>query len=144
MSKKYQSKTKRSNQKYLKAKNFLPSGVSYFIRYFDPYPFYTKYAKGSTLIDIDGNDYIDFWLGHYALILGHSHPEVIEAVTQQIQSGTHYGTCHELEIIFAEQVIKMVPSTEMIRYSNSGTEAVMYAIRLARTYTNRKKIVKFF
>jgi len=125
-----------------KAKRVLPSGVSYFLRYFNPYPFYATTAKGSKIVDVDGNDYIDFWLGHYALILGHSPPEIVSAVRQQIENGTHYGICHELEITLAEQVVKMIPSAEMIRFTNSGTEAAMYATRLARTYTNREKIVK--
>lgn len=138
----YVSKTSKSKQMHKKAKRVLPSGVSYFLRYFDPYPFYAATAKGSKIVDVDGNDYIDFWLGHYALILGHSPPEIVNAVRQQIENGTHYGTCHELEIILAEQVVKMIPSAEMIRFTNSGTEAAMYATRLARTYTNREKIVK--
>jgi len=135
-------KTSKSEQMYKRAKKILPSGVSYFLRYFDPYPFYTARAKGSKIVDVDGNEYIDFWLGHYALILGHSPPEIVKAVKQQIENGTHYGTCHELEITLAEQVVKMIPSAEMIRFTNSGTEAVMYATRLARTYTNQEKIVK--
>ena len=142
MSSRYISKTPKSEQNYKRAKKVLPSGVSYFLRYFDPYPFYTARAKGSKIVDVDGNEYIDFWLGHYALILGHSPPEVVKAVKQQIENGTHYGTCHELEIALAEQVVKMIPSAEMIRFTNSGTEASMYATRLARTYTNREKIVK--
>jgi len=142
VSNRYLSKTSKSEQIYKRAKKVLPSGVSYFLRYFDPYPFYTARAKGSKIVDVDGNEYIDFWLGHYALILGHSPPEVVKAVKQQIENGTHYGTCHELEITLAEQVVKMIPSAEMIRFTNSGTEATMYATRLARTYTNREKIVK--
>ena len=138
----YVSKTSKSKHMHKKAKQVLPSGVSYFLRYFDPYPFYTAMAKGSKIVDVDGNDYIDFWLGHYALILGHSPPEIVNAVRQQIENGTHYGTCHELEITMADQVVKMIPSAEMIRFTNSGTEAAMYATRLARTYTNREKIAK--
>jgi len=138
----YTSKTPKSEQMYKRAKRVLPSGVSYFLRHFDPYPFYTTRAKGSKIVDVDGNEYIDFWLGHYALILGHSPPKVVKAVKQQIENGTHYGTCHELEIALAEQIVKMVPSAEMIRFTNSGTEATMYATRLARTYTKREKIVK--
>jgi len=142
VSNRYISKTSKSKQLYERAKRVLPSGVSYFLRYFDPYPFYTARAKGSKIVDVDGNEYIDFWLGHYVLILGHSPPEVVKAVKQQIENGTHYGTCHELEIALAEQIVKMVPSAEMVRFTNSGTEAIMYAIRLARTYTKREKIVK--
>ena len=143
MMKQYISKTSTSKELYERAKQFLPSGVSYVIRHFEPYPFYTKMAKGSKLIDVDENEYVDFWIGHLALILGHSPEPVIEAVKRQIESGTHFGTCHPLEIELAEEVAKLVPCAEMIRYTNTGTEAAMYAIRLARAFTRRKKIVKF-
>jgi len=143
MFEKYVSKTAKSKALYERARKVLPAGVSYGIRYFEPYPFYTAKAKGSKLYDVDGNEYIDFWLGHTALILGHNPPTVIDAVKRQLESGTHYGTCHELEIMLAEQVAKMVSSAEMARFSNSGTEANMYATRLARAYTGRSKIAKF-
>jgi len=140
--KSYISKTSRSRKLYDRAKKFLPAGVSYFIRHFEPYPFYTKEARGSKIVDIDGNEYIDFWMGHYSLILGHSPPEVVKAVRDQIDKGFHYGTSHELEVAMAEQIVKMVPSAKMVRFTNSGTEAAMYATRLARAYTDREKIVK--
>jgi glutamate-1-semialdehyde 2,1-aminomutase len=139
----YVSKTPNSRVLYERAKKVLPGGVSYGIRYFEPYPFYTSRAKGSKLYDVDGNEYVDFWLGHTALILGHGHPIVMDAVRKQLQKGTHYGTCHELEVKLAEQVAKMVPSAEMTRFTNSGTEANMYAARLARAHTGRKKVAKF-
>ncbi|MCS7114276.1 MAG: aspartate aminotransferase family protein [Nitrososphaerota archaeon] len=139
----YVPKTLRSKALYERAKKVLPAGVSYAIRHFEPYPFYTARAKGSKLYDVDGNEYIDFWLGHTALILGHSPPAVMKAVKKQLEKGTHYGTAHELEIALAEQVTKMIPSAEMVRFTNSGTEANMYAVRLARTYTGRSKIAKF-
>jgi glutamate-1-semialdehyde 2,1-aminomutase len=128
---------------YERAKRVLPAGVSYGIRYYEPYPFYTARAHGCKLYDVDGNVYVDFWLGHTALILGHSPPEVMEAVKSQLENGTHYGTCHELEISLAEQIARMVPSVKMIRFTNSGTEANMYAIRLARTHSGKSKIAKF-
>ncbi len=143
MSDSYASKTQKSKELYERAKKFLPAGVSYAIRHFEPYPFYTAKAKGSKLFDVDGNEYVDFWLGHTALILGHSPPAVVEAVRRQLENGTHYGTSHELEIKLAEQIVKMVPSAEMVRFTNSGTEATMYATRLARTYTSRNRIAKF-
>jgi len=143
MSKEYVSKTSKSKALYERAKKVLPAGVSYGIRYFEPYPFYTAKAKGSKLYDVDGNEYIDFWLGHTALILGHSPPAVVEAVKRQFENGTHYGTSHELEIELAEQVVKMVSGAEMVRFTNSGTEANMYATRLARACTRRSKIAKF-
>jgi glutamate-1-semialdehyde 2,1-aminomutase len=139
----YTSKTRKSKELHERAKTVLPAGVSYAIRHFEPYPFYTARAKGSKLFDVDGNEYVDFWLGHTALILGHSPPAVVEAVKKQLENGTHYGTSHELEIKLAEQIVKIVPSAEMVRFTNSGTEANMYATRLARAYTDRSKIAKF-
>ena len=143
MLEKYVSKTSKSKALYERARKVLPAGVSYGIRYFEPYPFYTAKAKGSKLYDVDGNEYIDFWLGHTALILGHSPPAVVNAVKRQLENGTHYGTSHELEIKLAEQVVKMVSGVKMVRFTNSGTEANMYATRLARACTGRSKIAKF-
>jgi len=137
------SKTKKSKGLYERAKRVLPAGVSYILRFMEPYPFYTDWARGSKLVDVDGNEYIDFWMGHHALIFGHSPPKVMREVRRQLGRGTHYGTCHELEIALAEQVMKMMKSAEMTRFTNSGTEANMYATRLARTYTGRDKIAKF-
>jgi len=139
----YTSKTPKSKALHERAKKVLPGGVSYGIRFFEPYPFYTMRAEGSKLYDVDGNEYVDFWLGHTALILGHSPPAILKAVKKQLENGTHYGTPHELEIELAEQIAKMVPTAEMTRFTNSGTEANMYATRLARAYTGRKKIAKF-
>jgi len=139
----YVSKTPTSRVLYGRAKKVLPAGVSYGIRYFEPYPFFTAKARGSKLYDVDGNKYVDFWLGHAALILGHSPKEVVKAVKKQLENGTHYGTSHEMEIALAEQVVKMVPSVEMVRFTNSGTEANMYATRLARAFTGRDMIAKF-
>jgi glutamate-1-semialdehyde 2,1-aminomutase len=143
VSKEYISKTPKSKVLYERAKKALPAGVSYGIRYFEPYPFYTAKAKGSKLYDVDGNEYIDFWLGHTALILGHGPTAIVKAVKEQLEDGTHYGTSHELEVQLAEEVEKIVPNVEMTRFTNSGTEANMYATRLARAYTCRDKIAKF-
>ncbi len=139
----YASRTPKSRALYERARRVLPGGVSYGIRYFEPYPFYTAKARGSKLYDVDGNEYVDFWLGHTTLILGHSPPAVVQAVEKQLRNGTQYGTSHELEVLLAEQVAKMVPGAEMTRFTNSGTEANMYATRLARAYTRRDKIAKF-
>ena len=143
MPKDYYSKTPRSRAVYQRAGRVLPAGVSYFIRYFEPYPFYINWAKGSRIRDVDGNSYIDFWMGHYAHILGHSPPHIVEAVKSQIEHGTHYGVCHELEVVLAEKIVRMVPCAEMVRFSCSGTEAAMYATRLGRAYTGRRKVLKF-
>jgi glutamate-1-semialdehyde 2,1-aminomutase len=87
--------------------------------------------------------YTDYWLGHGALLLGHAPKKIIDAVNHQIQSGTHFGYAHLREIELAELVVEMVPSAELVRFTNSGTEANMYAVRLARAYTGRTKIAKF-
>jgi glutamate-1-semialdehyde 2,1-aminomutase len=137
------SKTPKSRKLYERAKRVLPAGVSYFLRYVEPYPFYAARAKGSRLWDEDGNEYIDFWIGHYSLILGHSPTKVMREVKRQIDKGSHYGTAHVLEIALAEQVTKMVPTARMVRFTSSGTEASMYATRLARAVTGRDLVCKF-
>jgi len=143
MSEQYLRKTSRSKQAYEKAKKLFPAGVSYKIRFIEPYPFCVTNAKGSKLFDIDGNTYTDYWCAHFALILGHRHPKVVEAVKEQVEKDFHYGVTHELEAKLAEQIVRMVPSAQLIRFAGSGTEANMYAVRLARTYTGRTGIGKF-
>jgi glutamate-1-semialdehyde 2,1-aminomutase len=136
---------KKSNSEisYSKAKKLMPGGVNSPVRAFEPYPFFTSYAEGSRLHDIDGNAYIDYCLAYGPLILGHSNPRIIEAVRTQIDKGTLYGTPTEIEVELAELITKLVPSIEMLRLVNTGTEATMHAIRLARGYTGRNKIIKF-
>jgi len=143
MSEKYVKRTRRSRQMYERAKKIFPAGISYRIRFVEPYPFYLARAKGSKIYDIDGNKYTDYWCAHFALILGHSHPKVVGAVREQAEKDLHYGLSHELELKLAEQIMKMMPSAQLIRFTGSGTEANMYAVRLARTYTHRTRIGKF-
>lgn len=142
LSNEYKRKTPKSYALYEKAKKLLPGGISYAIRYLSPYPFYVLRAKGPYVWDVDGNLYLDYWVGHGALILGHAPDEVLGKVEEQLRQGTHYGFEHELELELAELITKLVPNVEMVRFTNSGTEANMYAIRLARAYTKRKYIVK--
>jgi glutamate-1-semialdehyde 2,1-aminomutase len=125
------------------AKALLPGGTSYPIRYFEPYPFQAARAKGSRLFDVDGNEFTDYWCTHFAMILGHSHPLVVAALKEQLEKGYHFGVAHEKEIELADLVTKTIPSARMVRFTNSGTEANMYAVRLARTYTKKEKIGKF-
>ncbi|HVP40794.1 MAG TPA: aminotransferase class III-fold pyridoxal phosphate-dependent enzyme, partial [Candidatus Krumholzibacteriaceae bacterium] len=139
----YEKKRTKSKRLYARAKKVLPAGVSYFIRYFEPYPFYVSHARGSKIHDVDSNTYIDFWMGHYTHILGHNPTAIRRAVQKQLEKGIHLGVCHELEVALAEQVVKMVPSAKMVRFTNSGTEASMYATRLARAHTGKDKVVKF-
>jgi len=134
---------KDSHGLYERALNVLPAGVSYKIRFMEPYPFYVDSAHGSKLIDIEGNEYTDYWCTHFSMILGHADPKVKSALVKQLDKGWNYGLAHELEVRHAELVKRCVPSVEMIRFTNSGSEANMYAIRLARTCTKRTMIAKF-
>jgi glutamate-1-semialdehyde 2,1-aminomutase len=138
----YIKRTRKSKKLFDRANKVLPGGVSYAIRALPPYPFYINHAKGVKLFDVDGNIYTDYWVGHGALILGHAHDLLIEAVTKQLPNGTHFGFSHEHEIDLAEKVIRHIPSAEMIRFTNSGTEANMYGTRIARAYTGRNKMLK--
>lgn len=120
-----------------------PSGLTHDTRRFDPFPLYVDRAQGSRKWDADGNELIDYVMGHGALILGHGHPAVVAAVTEQMARGTHYGASHRLEIEWAKQIIDLIPSGEKVRFHSSGTEATMMAIRLARAFTGRTKLIKF-
>ena len=104
-------------------------------RKLDPYPLYVARAKGPLKWDVDGNQYVDYFGGHGALLLGHNHPAVLEAMHAQLDRGTHYGACHELEVRWADLVCSMVPSAERVRFTSSGTEATLMALRLARAAT---------
>jgi len=139
----YAGRTPRSRGLFEEARRILPGGVSYSIRYFDPHPFYVSAARGQKIWDVDGNEYTDYWMGHGALIMGHAYPPVIEAVREQLEQYLHVGFSHEWEVRLAKQVARMVDSVELFRFTNSGTEAAMYAIRLARAFTRKKYIGKF-
>jgi glutamate-1-semialdehyde 2,1-aminomutase len=133
----------KSERLFAKAKTLIPGGVNSPVRAFSPYPFFTKCAKGSRLVDVDGNEYIDYCMGYGPLILGHAHPHVVRAVREQLENGTLFGTPSEQEVELAELICKLVPSAEMVRLVTTGAEATMSAIRVARGFTRKKKIVKF-
>ena len=136
-------KLTRSEELFERAKKLIPGGVNSPVRAYPPYPFFTKRAKGSHIFDVDNNEYVDYCLGYGPLILGHAHPEIIKAVEVQLETGSLYGTPTEQEVVFAELVSEVVPSAEMVRLVSTGGEATMSAIRAARGYTGKKKIVKF-
>jgi glutamate-1-semialdehyde 2,1-aminomutase len=121
----------------------IPGGITHDSRHLTPFPLYVNRAEGPRKWDVDGREYIDYWMGHGALFLGHAHPSLVEAVTRQVARGTHYGACHDLEVEWAEWITRLVPSAELVRFTMSGTEATHLAIRLARAATGRPKIVKF-
>jgi glutamate-1-semialdehyde 2,1-aminomutase len=139
----YREQFPRSAELYERACGLFPSGVTHDGRYLKPFPPYVERAAGSKKHAVDGHEIIDYWMGHGALLLGHSHPAVVEAVQRQMSLGTHYGACHELEIEWGEWVRRLVPSAEMVRFTNSGTEATLMALRVARIVTNRAKVLKF-
>ncbi len=136
----------RSEDLYSRAQQLMPAGVNSPVRAFRAVggvPFYIASAKGAFLTDVDGNRYIDYVCSWGALILGHSHPSVVRAIREALARGTSYGAPHEGEILLAEEIVQTLPWVEMLRFVNSGTEAVMSAVRLARSATGRPKIVKF-
>mgnify|MGYP005851242245 CR=1 FL=1 len=132
-----------SQRLHRRASPVLPSGVTHDARYMRPFPLYAERAQGSRKWDVDGLEYVDYVMGHGALLLGHNHPVVTEAVAGQVTRGTHYGASHELEVRWAELVTEIVPSAEMVRFTSSGTEATLMALRLARAHTGKPAVLKF-
>jgi glutamate-1-semialdehyde 2,1-aminomutase len=110
---------------------------------FGKYPIFMERGRGSRIFDVDGNEYIDWMMAFGALPLGHAHPEVVEAIAEAAASGAHFATATPVELEVAEMIQRMVPNAERVRFANTGTEAVMAAIRLARGVTGRPKILKF-
>lgn len=138
--------TSKSSALFQKASLHIPGGVNSPVRAFksvNSTPFFVDHAKGAYVTDVDGNTYIDFVNSWGALLLGHAHPAVIEAVQKALEKGTSYGIPHPGEVEFADLLCTLMPSIEKIRLVSSGTEATMSAIRLARGYTGKKKIIKF-
>ncbi|MDQ3864865.1 MAG: aminotransferase class III-fold pyridoxal phosphate-dependent enzyme, partial [Actinomycetota bacterium] len=136
----------RSARLMERAVGLMPGGVNSPVRAFRSVggdPLFMERGEGARIFDVDGNSYIDFVMSYGPLVLGHSYPEVIEAIETAARKGTTFGAPTELEVELAETVCGAVPSVEMVRMTNSGTEATMSAIRLARGYTGREKILKF-
>jgi glutamate-1-semialdehyde 2,1-aminomutase len=132
----------QSRQLYDRALSVLPGGVNSSVRATRPYPFFVERGDGGHVIDADGNRYLDFVMGYGPLLLGHDLPEPVTAAIQQYASeGPMYGAPTEVEVELAEFVCRHVPSVEMLRFVNSGTEATVSAVRLARGYTGRDKVV---
>jgi glutamate-1-semialdehyde 2,1-aminomutase len=138
----YKKKTKKSAKIFAKSLKLHVNGVSHNIRFYEPYPFVVKSSSGKNLIDVDDNKYTDYWMGHWSLILGHRPKDVKDSLRKQIEKSWMYGTVNEQTIKLSELISKAVPVAEKIRYVTSGTEATMYAVRLARSVTGRKIIAK--
>jgi glutamate-1-semialdehyde 2,1-aminomutase len=137
----YQKRTGRSREAHERAARRLPLGVGSNFRAYEPYPIFVRDAKGARIHDLDGNEYIDFNLCFGALMAGHCHPAIVRAVEERLRLGTMYGMPHELEWELAEEVCSRFP-IDQVRFGNSGTEATMHAIRMARGFTGRDRIIK--
>jgi glutamate-1-semialdehyde 2,1-aminomutase len=135
-------KLDKSKALYEEALQVMPGGVSSPVRAAKPFPFYTKSAKGCRLTDVDGNDYIDFCMGYGPLILGHQAAPVMDAIREQLDDGWLYGTPCELEVKYARKIREFYPGMGMIRFVSTGGEATMSAIRAARGFTGKDKVVK--
>src|SRR5437588_7960690 len=139
----YRGRTRRSAELYEQACKVIPAGLTHDSRTLRPYPIYAARASGPRKWDVDGNEYVDYFGGHGALLLGHGHPAVVEAIERQVKLGTHWGASHELEVRWAELVNRLIPCAERVRFTASGTEASHLALRLARAFTGKPKVMRF-
>jgi glutamate-1-semialdehyde 2,1-aminomutase len=138
----YKARTPGSAALYERAVQVMPGGICHNPRYFAPYPLYINKAEGPKIWDVDGHEYVDLWMGHYVHVLGHKPEPIYSEIKKSVDIGTHWGIVNEYQIEFAEELIKTIPSFERLRFGVSGTEATMYAVRLARAFTGRKTILK--
>ncbi|MCH7626611.1 MAG: aspartate aminotransferase family protein [Chloroflexi bacterium] len=132
-----------SAERHEKARDLFPDGVTHDARRQKPFQLYYTHAEGAAKWDVDGNRILDYFPGHGALMMGHSHPDIVKAVQDQMAKGTHFAGSTEMEIRWGELVRELIPSAEKVRFHSSGTEADMMAIRMARAYTGKNKIIKF-
>jgi glutamate-1-semialdehyde 2,1-aminomutase len=132
----------QSRRLYEQARGIFPDGVTHDLRRLEPFPIYIDHAAGSRKWTVEDRELIDYWSGHGALLLGHCHPAVVAAVQRQAARATHPGGCHEGEIEWGQWVQRLLPSAERVRFVSSGTEATLMALRLARLYTGRPRVLK--
>lgn len=133
----------RSKEAYERARGIMPSGVAHDLRFMRPFPITLARAAGARKWDVDGNEYVDYHMGSAALLLGHAHPEVMAGIREQLDRGWHFAQAHPLEAEWGELIQRLVPSVERLRFVNSGTEATFLALRLARAYTGKPKVLRF-
>ena len=138
----YEARTRNSKKLFKRAKKVFAGGVNHNARFYDPYPIFVSKAKAQHIWDEDGNRYTDYWLGHMAHLLGHSPKMVVDALREQVSRGTHYGMGSALSVEFGEEIQKTVPCAEAMRLCNTGAEATMYLVRLARAFTGKRTIIK--
>ena len=139
----FRKKFATSERLYERGRTLFPNGVTHDARYLQPFPIYVNQASGSLKYDVDGNELLDYWMGHGALLLGHNHPAVVDAIQHQAGRVMHPGACHELELEWGQRVRTLVPSAKMLRFTSSGTEATLMSLRVARIITGKTKVVKF-
>ena len=139
----YRQRTAGSAEMARQAQELFPSGITHDARNVDPYGIYVARAAGPHKWDVDGNKYIDYFGGHGALILGHNNPTVLAAITEAMQDGSQFGASHPREILWANAVKRLVPAAERLRFTSSGTEATLMALRLARAFTGRDTLLRF-
>ena len=139
----YADQRPKAREVYAEAKEHIAGGVGHDVRHNPIAPIYVERAAGSRKWDVDGNEYIDYGMGNGALMLGHSHPAAIQAVQQIVERGLHFGNDHPQMVEWAGLIRRLVPSAEKVRFDNSGTEGTMLALRLARAFTGRTKVLRF-
>ena len=139
----FEGKTRKSKARHIEALEVFPSGIVHDSRHMKPHPIYIEWAEGARKWDADGNEYVDYYGGHGSLLLGHAHPSLIRAVNNQVTQGTHPAACHQLELKWGQLVKLLIPSAERVRFTSSGTEANLMAIRLARAFTKKNKLMRF-
>jgi len=138
----YTSKRPKSKSLYEAAQQYLPGGDTRTVTYYRPYPAFMHHGKGCMLYDVDGSSYVDFVNNYTSLVHGHAHPKVVDAVTEQVRLGSVFASPVENQIRLGQIICDRLPSADKVRFCNSGTEATMAAIRLARAYTKKYKIIK--
>ncbi|MDE2198801.1 MAG: aminotransferase class III-fold pyridoxal phosphate-dependent enzyme [Rhodospirillales bacterium] len=139
----YRARTAGSGALAAEAAELLPSGIAHDSRYLEPWGIYVERAKGSHKWDVDGNRYVDYFGGHGALILGHGHPQVAAAIAEAAEQGAQFGANHPREIAWVRAIQRLVPSAERVRFTSSGTEATLMAVRLARAFSGRSTLLRF-
>ena len=147
MLEKYKQSSPTSDKLWTRALHLFPGGISHNIRTFgldrcDAYPPFMKKAEGSYLWDVDGNEYVDWWMTHFASILGHNHPDVMDALQAQLTEAIHFGIPNEQQVTFGEKLREAIPYLTRMRFTSTGSEATMYAARLARFFTNKRLVAK--
>jgi len=141
LEKEYRRRTPTSLKCFERAKKHVPLGVNSNFQAYDPYPIFWDYAKGSRYWDVDGNEYIDFNSAFGSTLVGHAHPLMVQAVTEQLSKGTLYTAPTDWTATCAEEIKKRFP-VDLVRFANSGTEATMHALRVVRAYTEKEKVIK--